>query len=148
MNINSSHLSHIIWNYFILYIIFLQIIFYFSGDFGTDTVKSSPKSSLVFDETIQLTPYATVSVFRCPVPVCSKPCVTLRAFRMHAKCVHKDNSNIEPLIQEATANFICKVRGTYSRTVVYIVAKSYTWNALSKKLKLIFLESRTWNIFF
>ena len=115
MNINSSHLLHIgnLKLFHSLHDFVLQIIFYFAGDFGTDTVKSSPKSSLVFDETIQLTPYATVSVFRCPVPVCSKPCVTLRAFRMHAKCVHKDNSNIEPLIQEATANFICKVRGMY-----------------------------------
>ena len=66
----------------------------------------------MFDETIQLTPYATVSVFRCPDTVCAKPCVTLRAFRMHAKCVHKGNSDIEPLIEEAKANFICKVRGT------------------------------------
>ena len=150
MKINSSHLLHIgnLKLFHSLHDFFLQIIFYFAGDFGTDTVKSSPKSSLVFDETIQLTPYATVSVFRCPVPVCSKPCVTLRAFRMHAKCVHKDNSNIEPLIQEATANFICKVRGTYRRRVVqsYSCALEMPYQRSLSSSFEVFPESRTWNM--
>ena len=69
------------------------------------------KCGLVFDESIQLTPYATVSVFKCPDPLCAKPCVTLRAYRMHAKCVHKSNAQLEPIMEEAKANFICKVRG-------------------------------------
>ena len=69
------------------------------------------KGGLVFDESIQLTPYATVSIFKCPDLMCAKPCVTLRAFRMHAKCVHKDSNTFEPILEEAKANFICKVRG-------------------------------------
>jgi hypothetical protein len=63
---------------------------------------------LVFDESIQLTPYATVTVYRCPDRMCGKPCVTLRAFKMHAKCVHK-GIELTPFVQEAKANFICKV---------------------------------------
>jgi hypothetical protein len=62
----------------------------------------------VFDESIQLTPYATVTVYRCPDRMCAKPCVTLRAFKMHAKCVHK-GMELTPIVQEAKANFICKV---------------------------------------
>ena len=50
-----------------------------------------------------------VSVFKCPDPLCAKPCVTLRAFRMHAKCVH--DTHLDPILEEAKANFICKVRG-------------------------------------
>ena len=53
--------------------------------------------------------YATVTVYRCPDRMCGKPCVTLRAFKMHAKCVHK-GIELTPVIQEAKANFICKVR--------------------------------------
>ena len=68
------------------------------------------KGGLVFDESIQLTANATVSVFKCPDPMCSKPCVTLRAYRMHAKCVHK-GSDSEPLLEVVKANYICKVRG-------------------------------------
>ena len=30
---------------------------------------------------------------------------------MHAKCIHKDKNEFDPLIEEMTANFICKVRG-------------------------------------
>ena len=45
---------------------------------------------------------------RCPDRMCSKPCVTLRAFKMHAKCVHK-GMDLMPEIAEAKANFICKV---------------------------------------
>ena len=52
-----------------------------------------------------------LSVFKCPDPLCGKPCVTLRAFRMHAKCVHDPSTQIDPILEEAKANFICKVRG-------------------------------------
>lgn len=74
------------------------------------TVARVPQKGLVFDDSIQLTPYATVTVFRCPDRMCAKPCVTLRAFKMHAKCVHK-GLEINPVMEEAKANFICKVRG-------------------------------------
>lgn len=73
--------------------------------------SNNAKGNLVFDDSIQLTPYATVSVFKCPETMCSKPCVTLRAFKMHAKCVHKENSDLEPIFEEVKANYICKVRG-------------------------------------
>ena len=52
-----------------------------------------------------------MSVFKCPDPLCGKPCVTLRAFRMHAKCVHDPATQLDPILEEAKANFICKVRG-------------------------------------
>ncbi len=63
---------------------------------------------LVFDDTIQLSPYATVTVYRCQEENCLKPCVTLRAYKMHAKCVHK-STDLAPLVMEVKANFICKV---------------------------------------
>ena len=75
---------------------------------GEQTPRPFSKG-LVFDESIQLTHYATVTVYRCPDRMCGKPCVTLRAFKMHAKCVHK-GIELTPVIQEAKANFICKVR--------------------------------------
>ena len=50
---------------------------------------------------------------RCPDRMCSKPCVTLRAFKMHAKCVHK-GVELTPNVQEAKANFICKVNNIES----------------------------------
>ena len=78
---------------------------------GSSKGPIQSKGGLVFDDAIQLTPYATVSVFKCPDPMCSKPCVTLRAYRMHAKCVHKGSSDLEPLCEVVKANFICKVRG-------------------------------------
>ena len=30
---------------------------------------------------------------------------------MHAKCVHKTSAQLDPIMEEAKANFICKVRG-------------------------------------
>ena len=82
-----------------------------SSDEPIDKSNTAFKGSLVFDDAIQLTPNATVSVFKCPDLNCSKPCVTLRAFRMHAKCMHKENSDLDPILEEVKANFICKVRG-------------------------------------
>jgi hypothetical protein len=52
-----------------------------------------------------------ISIFRCPDQMCAKPCVTLRAFRMHAKCLHKGTLALNPILEEAKANYICKVRG-------------------------------------
>ena len=81
-------------------------------EISRDTMSDQPSrptnKGLVFDESIQLTPYATVTVYRCPDRMCGKPCVTLRAFKMHAKCVHK-GIELTPVVQEAKANFICKV---------------------------------------
>lgn len=85
------------------------------GTIGGEQAPRPINKGLVFDESIQLTPYAKVTVYRCPDRMCGKPCVTLRAFKMHAKCVHK-GSDLTPHIQEATANFICKVE--YERIFV------------------------------
>ena len=65
---------------------------------------------LVIDESVALTPGATVQVYRCPVATCTKPCVTLRAFKMHAKCVHKNSDTLQPTQELTLANFICKVQ--------------------------------------
>ena len=58
---------------------------------------------------------------------------------MHAKCVHKDNSNIEPLIEEAKANFICKVRGKY-----HILHTVSFYSKVSGVKKLV--KSTMWNV--
>ena len=81
---------------------------------GEDQVVQSKPSTkgLVMDESISLQPDAMVQVYRCPIDGCNKPCVTLRAFKMHAKCVHK-GTEMEPVLQEAKANFICKVSKVY-----------------------------------
>jgi len=73
------------------------------------SAKPSSKG-LVYDESVHLLPDATVQVYKCPEANCAKPCVTLRAFKMHAKCLHK-STELEPLVQDVKANFICKVRG-------------------------------------
>ncbi len=48
--------------------------------------------------------------------MCAKPCVTLRAFKMHAKCVHK-GMELTPIVQEAKANFICKVNFSSNNSI-------------------------------
>ncbi|QQP35617.1 Uncharacterized protein FKW44_023892 [Caligus rogercresseyi] len=52
-----------------------------------------------------------VSVFSCPITSCSKVgCITLRAYKMHAKCVHK-SPNLTPIVKNMEAKYICQVRG-------------------------------------
>ena len=64
-------------------------------DATTGANKPSSGKDLVMDETVTLQPDATLQVFSCPDASCAKPCVTFRAFKMHAKCVHK-STDMEP----------------------------------------------------
>ena len=76
---------------------------------------SAGTKGLVIDHSVTLAPGAKVPVFRCPVATCLKPCVTLRAFKMHAKCVHKgaDQDKLQPTNEEIYAQCICKVTLPY-----------------------------------
>ena len=83
-----------------------------AGGGGTPgAAKDIKGKGLVIDDSVKLTPGATVQVYRCPIVACNKPCVTLRAFKMHAKCVHKtcDQDSLQPIMEDTEAHYICKV---------------------------------------
>ena len=79
---------------------------------GIDTSShSGHRAQLVYDNDIQLRVGDKVEVFCCPIGNCVKSgCITLRAFKMHAKCVHKQ-IDLKPVVKQLDAKFICRVRG-------------------------------------
>nr|XP_040577895.1 PR domain zinc finger protein 15-like [Lepeophtheirus salmonis] len=79
----------------------------------SNSLKCPAKSkvTLVYDPSLTIKPGDHVSVFVCPIQTCSKVgCITLRAYKMHAKCVHK-SPNLTPIVKNLEAKFICQVRG-------------------------------------
>ena len=112
------------------------------------TVKSEPATKgLVIDESVTLTPGATVQVYRCPVATCTKPCVTLRAFKMHAKCVHKNCEGLQPTQELTTANFICKVTKKNRQIATNVLANKVpiaSWSVTN--LSYALAGQRVWQV--